>query len=351
MQVAALHSTNLQTDGAYKGCGGQWLHSSLSRFSRITFKQLEHIWSYVGKIVLISRNLLNAAARSPCILSLVSENFPHKIKNITTRMKLFSIVSVPFSLADINATSQKILKSFSMDDKEGVALGLLSLAIIAADAFDSLTTFINAALTIAGIDPIKLISSIDLPVAFAIAGMGTLSRTIQIAKTYSLYRKINSEILQKPDGENRTILKKFLKRTLGVDQVKKLTKSIELSQINQTTGANIEKFKEKMKAAILRAAPNEAVLELERLLDTLKSSKIEPCTNEETKNRIDSLNKIQELLRKKMRVDALGIFANVTVLSALRLFYIGIATTLPFLLLASAFSVRIVSLVYQDLNK
>lgn len=345
-------TTNLQTAGTYNSCGGQWLHCSLSRFSKITFRQLEHIWSYVGKIVLISRNLLNAAARSHFILSLVDENFPHKIKNITTRMKLLSIVSVPFSFADIHSTCNKILKSFSIGDKEGVALSLLSLAIIAGDAFDSLTTFINSALTIAGIDPMKFVSLIELPLAFAIAGMGTLSRTIQIAKTYSLYRKINSEILQKPNGENRGILKKFVKKTLGADKVNNLTKSVGLSQINQTTSVNIEKkFKEKMKATMLRAAPNEAVLELERLLDLLNSNKIESGTHERAEKITESLNKIQELLRKKMRVDALGILANGIVLSALRLFYVGIASALPFLLLASAFSVRIVSLIYQDLYK
>lgn len=339
----ALNPTNVQTAETYSACG-QWYHSSLCQFSKDAFAQGEYFWSYAGKVVLICRNLLNAAAKMNCIVSLVGEDFPHKVKNITTQMKLLSIVSVPFSLADISSTSQKIFKSFLIDDKEGIALGMLSLAIIAADAFDSATTFINSALTIAGINPIDFISSMGLPLGCAIAGMGTISRTIQITKTYFLYRKINSEILQNSNDGNRVILKGFLKNTLGTDKVKNFTKSIGFNQIDQTANEKIGKLKEQMKAAILRAAPNEIVLELEKLLKALK---LKETVDGEI---IKSLNTIQEQLRKKMRIDGLGIFANAIVLCALVLFYVGIASALPFLLLASAFSLRIISLAYQNFN-
>lgn len=339
MNVQALNPTNLHATEAYST-----FHSTLSRFSKAAFTQSQYFWSYAGKVVLICRNLLNVAAKTSCILSFAGENFPHKVKNITTQMKLLSIVSVPFSLADISSTSQKIFKSFSNDDKEGIVLGILSLAIIAGDAFDSATTFINSALTIAGINPITFISSISLPLAFAITGMGTLSRTIQITKTYFLFRKINSEILQNSNDGNPRILKGFLKETLGADKVKNLIKSIDINQIDQAAKERIDKLKERMRAAILRAAPNEVVVEFERLLKALKSKE----------NGIDpemKMNTIQELLRKKMRVDGLGIFANAIVLSALILFYIGITSALPFLLLATAFSIRIISLAYQEFNK
>jgi len=49
-----------------------------------------------------------------------------------------------------------------------------------------------------------------------------------------------------------------------------------------------------------------------------------------------------------MTVGALGLLANLTVISALVLFSIGTAGARPFVLMAMAFVIRLISLIYQD---
>ncbi len=239
-------SINVETTIAFKKT-----NQTTNRFCPITFAQCEHAWSYIGKIAILSRHLMNAAANQQHLVSWSDADFPHRIKNISTHLKLLSIVSVLFSLADLISTAQRIFKSFLLKDKEGVALGALSFVIIAADTFDSITTFVNSALSIASLPPIEAFSAIGLPIAFAVAGMGTLSRAIQIAKALHLY--------------------------LSIDQ---------------------------------------------------------------------SNDKL--ILERKMKIEGLGILANLSIISGLILFSISAAGSVPFLLLALGFMIRISSLIYQE---
>lgn len=226
-------------------------YQAINRFCQLSYAQYEHAWSYIGKIAILSRHLMNAAANHRDIVSWACDDFPLRIKHITTQLKLLSVLSVIFSLYEIKQTAERVFKSFLQNDKEGVALGALSLAIVSADTFDSITTFVNSALAIASLPPVESFSAIGLPLAFAIAGMGTLSRAIKIAKAFNLYRNL------KPSHE--------------------------------------------------RSA--------------------------------------QEM---KMKMEGLGILANAIILSGLVLFSIGAISSIPFLLLALGFMIRISSLVYQD---
>lgn len=265
-------------------------------------------------MIIISRNLLNASARSARILAFTKEGFPHTVKNLTTGMKLFSIVGVPFSIFDLKAVAQKIFNSFSASDKEGVALGTLSFSIIALDIFDSVTTFVNATLrlTSSSLSPLQLFTSLDLPIGVALVGMGTLSRTIQVVKTFQFNRNIGQY------AADTAKLKAFVHTTLNVEKV-----------------------------ALQRFAPKSAVDELEELSKLLTT----PDTDVKPEDIAASVGKIQQELCRKMKLDTVGIGANLFVLNALRLFSVGAAGPLPFLLLAGGFGTRLGVLAYQDYIK
>ena len=85
--------------------------------------------------------------------------------------------------------TRKIFMAFKTNDKEAIALGGLSFTIIAVDIFDSAATFINAFLPTISLLPIVTLAATGLPLGFIISGLGTVSRTIQIAKALNLYPK------------------------------------------------------------------------------------------------------------------------------------------------------------------
>lgn len=329
----------------------------LTRFKKISFSACGHLWSYLGKIALITRQLLNAAANNVVLLCKAAKNLnltcqaakdlSAKIKNITTHMKLLSIVSVIFSIPDLKATAQKMLKNFLWRDKEGFALGALTFTIIASDIFDSITTFVNASLTIASKKTIGIFSAIALPLGYIMSGLGTISRIIQIAKSHHLYRKIKQEV---DSGTilNKDSLKTFLEKTMGIDGELKTLLSIPSDQLSKSQLERVQKLKEKNKAAILRAAPSPAVNELEGLLGMLEESSNEVWNRDKMDQALAILENVQQHLRKKMKVDTLGITGNLFSLAALILFTIGTSGSMPFLLLAIAFAVRLASTVYQN---
>lgn len=273
-------------------------HTALT-FSPVTWDKTAHNWSYVSRAALLTRNLINAAARSTTIVCVLGRDFPEKVKLLTTEMRLLSLVGVPFSLGDLKSVCQKVFASAKVKDWEGVGMGGLSFSIVIADIFDSVTTFVNAALTKASMMPIGIFSSLGLPTAFAISGLGTVSRTIQIAKSLNLYQGIEKE-------PTKAVMEK----------------------------AHPERF-----------ASKKAVDKLHKLRGLIAA----PCRSERQTKKIDSgLKKVQSYLVEKMYTDAASILANGSVLCALSLFLIGSTTALPFLFLALAFAIRIAVLIYQD---
>lgn len=238
-----------------------------NRYKILSYSTCEHLWSYLGKIVLLIRSLLNIAIRNSYIIAAAGKNFPQTVKDTITRMKLFSIVSVPFSLVNLDSTVRKIFNSFLLNDREGMALSTLSFTIIAADVIDSVTTFINASLALSSANPIGIFSALGLPLGFTMSGLGTISRTIQVAKAANLYRNIDKEI---------------------------------------------------------------------------------SVTSEQQDQMLEFQKNIQQHHAKKMKVDTLGIIANLFTLSALIFFTFGSVTALPHVLKSVSFSIRLGALYYQD---
>ena len=153
----------------------------LSNLVKKVFAACEHVWSYLGKVATLTRHLLNITIKTCHRLSMCCD-FNTRVLSVITRLKLLSLVSVPFSIASIQTVAHKLINSFRLSDGEGVALASLSLTLIATDIVDSLTTFVNATLAIASKAPVKLFSTIGMPLAFTLIGLGTLSPSFSWSK-------------------------------------------------------------------------------------------------------------------------------------------------------------------------
>ncbi|MBA2368659.1 MAG: hypothetical protein H0V82_06510 [Candidatus Protochlamydia sp.] len=321
--------------------------SSSSPFRALTYSKCEHAWSYLGKVSLLTRNMLNTAARNHYVMASTGKGFPDTLKEAAIKMKLLSIFGVPFSLVDLSSIIAKSLNSLSLKDWEGTAFGALSLTITTAEIVDSLTTFINASLTVSSLKPIEAFSTLGLPLGFTMSSLGTISRTIQIGKSLNLFRNINLKVNQEVNFD-RAELQSFLERILMIDKELKTLLRIpqdELTGIDQNT---IKNLKEKNKASLLRAVSQDAVKELEALLVLLEANPQSPISLDQQVRITRTFKEIQFYLSKKMQVDALAILANLITLSALNLFRLGSSTASPFALLSLAFSVRLAALYYNE---
>ncbi len=308
------------------------------RFCSFSYSECEHIWSYLGKIILITRNLLNAAARNCMLLAETGQNFGVKIKEVVTHMKLFSIFSAFFSLKDLKLSAHKVLKSISLGDKEGIALTALSTAIIAADIFDSLTTFINTVLLLVSSAVNQTLSALGLPLGLAISSAGVLSRSIQLTKTLKLSRTLKRSLVVNSNYKNRKALKEFLERKMAATESEKS----KFSQVR------LKRHVARKRAALSRSAPEVVLKEFDRLYELVKGVEKDSFSTEQGQEIFKTLKHIEIHLKKKMRVDGCGILANLVMISALLLFLFGVLNSFPFLLLAAGFGIRLAALVYQD---
>lgn len=324
------------------------LSYSARQFEMISYARCEYLWSYGGKMALITRNLLNAVARSSYTVFIADAELPNKIKNFATRMKLLSIVSVPFGLVDLKTIVYKTFNSLSLSDHEGLAMAALSFTMTAADVFDSVTTFVNSLLVVMARTPIGLFSSLGLPLGYLISGTGTVSRTIQIAKAFSLFRNINSEAIPDISNRSKADIRKYLVEKLGIAREENLINLLSCGQMDQSVREKIERLKERSKAIILRLIPKDVMHDFDKLFALFEVESDKPFTDKEAIAVHDNLTRICLQLQKKMSLDLLGIAANLIIISALALFSMGITSAWPFLLMALAFTIRLFMLVYQE---
>lgn len=322
-------------------------HSITKQFKKPTYAQFEHIWSYGGKICLLIRHSLNTLANNAHVVSLAGKNFTQNVSHITTRLKILSIISVFFNLKNLKTTAQKIIKDIFSKNLEEISLNTLSFTIISADIVDSITTFINAILTLSSATPVSLLSSIGKPLAIIISSFGTVSRTIQIAKSLNLYKKIDNTIKSEKNLDKNS-LKAFLEEVLGISQELKNLMEIPSNQQTHKQLKQLKNLKERNKAAILRAAPIEAVKDLENLLSILSNDDEEILSIKKQDAIFNILKNIQKHLIKKVKVNLLGILANLFTLTAITLFTITSLSSFPFALITISFAIRLASLFYQD---
>jgi len=314
MYSLTVHQTTLNGDEFF------FQNQTNTRLKKI-YERADHIWSYLGKVTLLTRHSLNAASKSCHLISLLGEDLPGRIRKTTTRLKLFSIVSIPFSLISLKSISEKIFKNSLINDREGVVLNSLSFTIIVIDIFDSTSTFVNTVLDLSTRTPIASLSALGLPCGFAMSGLGTISRIVQIAKTYQVHKSVSDV--------RKELLEALLEKKLGINEIQ-------------------AKIAAPIKGKILKAIPGEIELQLHKLYRLITTDRNEIFTSQQMDEISQLLDAIQAMLKKKFIIEGLGVFANTLTISALCLFCLGSLSSTPFLLLASSFFTRIISLTYQD---
>lgn len=293
-----------------------YVKNQISEKMQRIYTKSEHGWSYLGKIITLIRHLLNIAGKSCSLISLIGKDLPLKVKVITTRLKLFSVVGIPFSLVSLKNISKKMHKNYLLQDSNGMMLSSLSFAINSLDVLDSSATFVNTTLSILEKAPIQSLAAIGMPFGFAMSGLGLVSRGIQIKKIW----QVNG----------------------SVQKVRK-----ELKACLETNVSAKSDIAASLQPNVLQIIPGEIEKKLRKIYTLITTN---TNWNDDKLSQVQQmLDDVQAALKKKFVIESLGSSANILIFSALYLFCIGSASSLPFLLLASAFSIRISSLVYQDL--
>jgi hypothetical protein len=314
--------------------------SSNGRFKKI-YDDCEHAWDYLGKIVPIVRACLNAAINSAQFVASASTKAVKNMRTAIPCLKLFSIISIPFTCVSLVKKVEAIIKDIWIRDIEGILLDGLSVTILAIDLFDTLTTFVNATLAAASI-PFQILAEVAMPIAYILSGLGIVSRTIQIGKTAYLYYQLHTGLLSHGEWKSRAELKEFLENLLTEPAANDPTNKQECDEREAKIA--------RKHASLLRSSSANVIAELSQMLETVQSNTVETLSPEEVALFSQKLQSIQWALWKKTAINLCSILANTVTISALILFSVGTQGSLPFVLVGTAFVIRLAIRVYEDVQ-
>lgn len=341
------------------------IFNQLKASGKRAFATCDKISQYLTKTLYFTRGVLNASLRTCYRYSLGGKGLDIKVNSAITHLKVFSIIGIPFSIAAIPDAAKHIYKNVKLRDKEGSALASLSFVLLTADLFDSVSSVINSGLTLASKVPIGILSSIGMPLSFGLVGLGTVVRSIKLAKTQLLYRKLQKEVFVSVDHKNPNdkqiyrALSKFLDKNLGVPEKKmkrlknlyeKLDKMSEKEIIHEIEiiQKEFDRLKALSRAKLLRSASPEVVEKFEQIFDIIKQNKA--MTPDQTKEILDKLDGIVSKLKKKMAIDVGNLIANAFSLVGLCLLLTVAPAALAFVFFAAAALLRILLLAYHDIS-
>lgn len=310
------------------------------------YKHSEHAWNYIGKLESLARQTLNTLIRTSRLIALTGKRFTKNVTTAITSMKLLSIVGISFSLVSLKNTALKIFQQMRYRDAEGVALGSLSFTITAGGVFDSVTTFVNAVLTLASKPVVGLFSAVGIPLGLALSSLGIIQRGIDITKAFSLYCALPPEDAAfQPEA-----LQGFLEKALGVTAKESKRIHDKAKGNAERAGQLTQRLKDKKQAALLRSATGGAAKELTELRDYLLAAS--DLSAEDVKaHAAKVVNHVCSKLKQKIGLDFMGIVANLFSIAALALLCVGIVTPVPFIFFALSLVIKLIALVLQDVLK
>lgn len=271
--------------------------------SKSPLERFENGWTYASKSFIATRHFLNASIRSCRWFALGCRNMDQRVMSIVTKLKLFSIVSVPLNLHVLPAKIKELWKNLKRHDAQGVILGTLSITLITTDVIDSLATFTNAALQTLSFSAIGLLSDASLPLAFTLIGVGSISRIIRLFYLKKLQTALRDQAITE-----------FLNERLG--------------SINSPDRAKNE--------STLERQANGQILTLIKELEKDQGSQAV------------ILKQVMILLNKEIRLQILTLFANSMNFAGICLFLTPASPAVSFLLLGMGFSMRLGIQAYQD---
>lgn len=316
---------------------------------KMVFTKTEKIWSYLSLAGAFARSSLNASIRIFNRFGLGCRNLDGRITNIITHMKLMSFISLPFGISSVISASQKVFRSIQLRDGEGIALSSLSFVIITKDLIDTLGTAVNTVRTLTNLAPVAFLSALGTPFGFSLSALGSISRIIQIVKTQSLAKAIFQNVDVSADSKEKVdALRKFAIERLDItDKEKAQLLDPKEAADSPANKALIERLLVVKEAALLRAAPPEAVKELKAILEILKSGAA--LSVEEAQDVAIRLDKVLFSLSKKTKLDVAYLLCNILTLIGLSLLHVAaVPAALPFCFIATSFLLRILCHIYQD---
>ena len=150
------------------------------------YENLQKTWSYGGRSLLLTRYILSAISKG-CPQPLLSV-CPQKIDRTVTYLKLAAIVGVPFSIVNGIRETKALLES---KNKELIAVRTFTVSLTISDCFDSITTFVNAILTLCNKTPI--LSSTAIPLALWLNAGSAALRVYGLCKTWNIEGEFSSK--------------------------------------------------------------------------------------------------------------------------------------------------------------
>ncbi len=297
--------------------------SPTSRVSK-AYRAVEKGWSYGGKSLTVTRHILNAGLRASLW---EGKETTGKVQSVISRSKLFAALGVGFNLATFSTHVGKIRKNFERSDIEGLSLALLTFTILIGDTLDSILTSVNGAIETLALTPSQWIASIGLPLGFAIMSLGSLSRAVRLYHLHQASNALAHVDFMKTSGmrpqEIHRAVTRFLK-TLRLDDPKEL-------------------------AAIERHTTDGAA----KLLKDLSSSleKIDSSNEKNMAEVVETFHRIQRHLREEMAIQIAYSATNLLLFTSLCLMVASAATALPYILLGTAWTARLLIQAYQDLQQ
>lgn len=306
--------------------------------------QFKTFWGYAGKTLLATRYHLNAIARNTTLVGLLPTDAPDKIKSSVLHLKLFSIIGVPYKISDLSNLSSSFVKSVLINDREGIAITSLTFALLIADLFDSIQSYLNAMLALTLTTPFEILPAAAMPAGLIMSCSGTILRITRITKACNLHANLT---VFKGKAENERI--SFLKDSLGIAELEHEIKAMkQLVDTLQRAGSDtkpevigIQLLMEKKEAILARMIPKEAKHDYAKLMELLNQETVDKIQVEDAAEINSLVSNIQSHLVDKGLFEAVGLLSNILILSAIFCLTIGIVTSMPYFLFATAFTVRL----------
>lgn len=301
--------------------------------SSLSLEQVERGWGYVGRSIVATRMLLSAATKNMSILSFAGQCFPYKVDLISTRMKLFTAISIPFNLMGVKKMAVSFFDNMKFGDREGMAFDLVSFFRGTANSYDNITIFVNAVLKMASVNPMRHMATLSSPTFFALSSVGTICHSIKLGRTFHLRRSLDPQNIQ-AYLENKQEVIQLINKFISSDEIE-LLKQLSSNNKDQKILSKLENLQKKKKNEILRYAPKETVEDLEKLCTTLSANLSTPLSTEEIREVTHRFGNIAQQLKHKIKADLIALLANLFFISAFILFIAGNVGSLPFLLISS----------------
>lgn len=288
-------------------------------------------WGFVDRTISLTRFTLSAIIRTPSWIASGCKIADKGMRSAITKFKLFSIVNVVLYAHSIPSKISTIWQNIKWKDAEGICLSAMAVTLMMGDAFDLLTTFVNALLETLAHATVGWISTMAIPLALFLVG---LSLTLKVNSLYRL-SKFTNEF-------DNVILLQIKKEPLSLAELRSTIKPFLHKHLCENVLDMLDSdHKEEI---VKRHTSNKILLELKGLVrmleDNLEDGSVTKITN--------MIAQIRQSLREEKALQAVSLLSTTISGVAVGLFLTPAAPAAPFVLFGVSASLRLGMQVYQE---